>query len=57
VEKSGAWFSYGKDRIGQGRENSRAFLKENPAMLAEIESKIMDQAGLAAPSAGSKEKE
>jgi recombination protein RecA len=56
VEKSGAWFSYGKDRIGQGRENSRAFLKENPAMLAEIESKIMDQAGLA-PAAGGKEKE
>jgi recombination protein RecA len=56
VEKSGAWFSYGKDRIGQGRENSRAFLKENPAMLAEIESKLMDQAGLA-PVAGGKEKE
>ncbi|HJW71953.1 MAG TPA: recombinase RecA, partial [Geothrix sp.] len=36
VEKSGAWFSYGKERIGQGRENSRLFLKEHPEILAEI---------------------
>jgi recombination protein RecA len=42
VDKSGAWFSYNKDRIGQGRENSRQFLKENPAMLADIEAKLMD---------------
>ena len=32
VDKSGAWFSYGKERIGQGRENSRIFLKEHPDM-------------------------
>jgi recombination protein RecA len=42
VEKSGAWFSYGKERIGQGRENSRTFLQENPAMLSEIEGKLLD---------------
>lgn len=42
VEKSGAWYSYGKDRIGQGRENSRTWLTEHPAVLAEIESKLMD---------------
>jgi recombination protein RecA len=42
VDKSGAWFSYNKERIGQGRENSRQFLKENPAMLAEIEAKLME---------------
>ena len=42
IDKSGAWFSYNKERIGQGRENSRQFLKENPAMLAEIEAKLME---------------
>jgi len=42
VDKSGAWFSYNKERIGQGRENSRQFLKDNPAMLAEIEAKLLD---------------
>ena len=42
IDKSGAWFSYNKERIGQGRENSRQFLKENPAMLSEIETKLME---------------
>lgn len=42
VDKSGAWFSYNKERIGQGRENSRQFLKDNPAMLAEIEGKLLE---------------
>ncbi len=40
VEKSGAWYSYGPDRIGQGRDNVRGFLKENPDMSDEIESAI-----------------
>jgi len=40
VEKSGAWFSYGKERIGQGRENSRLFLKEHPEILEEIRTKL-----------------
>ena len=56
VEKSGAWYSYGKDRIGQGRENTRIFLKENPAMLADIRDKLLAQLGLpvrgAAPQEG-----
>jgi recombination protein RecA len=41
VDKSGAWFSYGKERIGQGRENSRIFLKEHPEMLLEIREKLI----------------
>jgi len=55
VDKSGAWFSYGGDRIGQGRENSRIFLNEHPPMLAEIEAKLLEQCGLGAkqePEAG-----
>ena len=41
IEKSGAWFSYGDERIGQGRENAKTFLKENVDMCNEIEEKIM----------------
>jgi recombination protein RecA len=48
VEKSGAWFSYGGQRIGQGRENAKQFLRENPEMAAEIEQKIRSNAGLVA---------
>lgn len=48
VEKSGAWFSYGEQRIGQGRENSKQFLVENPEIAAEIEQKIRANAGLVA---------
>jgi len=40
VEKSGAWYSYGEDRIGQGKEKVREFLKENPDMANEIEAKL-----------------
>ena len=40
VEKSGAWYSYGKDRIGQGKDNVREFLKQNPDIASEIEAKI-----------------
>jgi recombination protein RecA len=40
VQKSGTWFSYGKERIGQGRERARDFLKENKEMASEIEAKI-----------------
>ncbi len=40
IEKSGAWYSYGKDRIGQGKDNTREFLKEHPEMAKEIEMKI-----------------
>jgi recombination protein RecA len=40
IEKSGAWYSYGKDRIGQGKDNTRDFLKSNPEMAKEIEARI-----------------
>jgi recombination protein RecA len=46
VEKSGAWLSYNGDRIGQGRENAKAYLKENPRVAAEIERAIRANAGL-----------
>ncbi len=47
VEKSGAWYSYGADRIGQGKDNAREFLKEHPELAAEIEAKIRAAAGVA----------
>jgi recombination protein RecA len=46
VEKSGAWFSYDSQRLGQGRENAKTFLKDNPEIAAEIEGKIRLNAGL-----------
>ncbi|HEX7578744.1 MAG TPA: recombinase RecA [Thermoanaerobaculia bacterium] len=46
VEKSGAWFSYGDLRIGQGRENAKQFLRDNPDVAAEIEVKIRERMGL-----------
>tara|TARA_B100000678_G_scaffold130975_2_gene109507 strand:- start:2054 stop:3142 length:1089 start_codon:yes stop_codon:yes gene_type:complete len=48
VEKSGSWFSYGGERLGQGRENSKKFLRENPAIAHEIEDSIRKHAGLIA---------
>ncbi len=48
VEKSGAWFSYDGQRIGQGRENAKQFLRDNPEMAAAIENKIRGNAGLVA---------
>jgi len=48
VEKSGAWFSFDGQRIGQGRENAKTFLKANPDMAATIEQKIRANAGLVA---------
>ncbi|MBS6043868.1 MAG: recombinase RecA, partial [Clostridium baratii] len=46
VQKSGAWFSYGDIRLGQGRENAKAYLKENPEIALEIENKIRGKHGL-----------
>ena len=46
VEKSGAWFSFDGERIGQGRENTKAFLKENPKVADQIEKAIRQNAGL-----------
>ncbi len=46
VEKSGSWFSYGKTRLGQGRENVKKFFRDNPDIHAEIEMKVREKLGL-----------
>jgi recombination protein RecA len=46
VEKSGSWFSYGEERIGQGRENAKRYLTEHPEAAAEIETKVLEHYGL-----------
>ena len=48
VEKAGAWFSYNGERIGQGRENAKKFLRENPAVASTIENAVRENAGLVA---------
>ena len=48
VEKSGAWFSYNSQRLGQGRENAKQFLKDNPEIAEEIELAVRQNAGLIA---------
>jgi len=48
VEKSGSWFSFDSERIGQGRENAKAFLKEHPEVAERIERAIRQNAGLIA---------
>jgi recombination protein RecA len=50
IDKSGAWFSYKSDRLGQGRENVKTYLKEHPEIMAEIELAILEKAGLSKPS-------
>lgn len=47
IDKSGAWYSYGGERIGQGRENARLFLRDNPAVMAAIEDRIKEAYGIA----------
>ena len=46
IEKSGAWYSYGGNRIGQGKDNSREYLKENPATALELENKVREHFGI-----------
>ncbi|MDO4664909.1 MAG: recombinase RecA [Actinomycetaceae bacterium] len=46
IRKSGSWFTYGSDQLGQGRENVRSFLKDNPDLANEIEAKILRAAGI-----------
>jgi recombination protein RecA len=48
IEKSGAWYSYKGDRIGQGRDNSRVFLKENPEIMAAVENDVRTKLGIVA---------
>jgi recombination protein RecA len=45
IDKSGAWFSYGSEKLGQGKENAKITIKENPEMMAEIEGKIKEALG------------
>jgi len=52
VNKSGAWYSYGDTRLGQGRENAREFLKQNPDLTAKIEALVRKAAGLKVPEQG-----
>src|SRR5438552_1317667 len=49
IEKSGSWFSYGDMRLGQGRENSKLFIKENPDLCNEIEGKVRRALGMGGP--------
>jgi recombination protein RecA len=46
IEKSGAWYSYKGQKIGQGRENAKMFLKDNPAMMAEVEELVKGVLGI-----------
>jgi recombination protein RecA len=48
VEKAGSWFSYNEERIGQGRENAKKFLAENPSVAMAIENAVRENAGLVA---------
>jgi recombination protein RecA len=57
IEKSGAWYSYGGERIGQGRENARVYLQEHPAMMADVEQKLLASTGVLRPSTGSGDSE
>jgi len=58
VEKAGAWYAFNGEKIGQGRDNSREFLKENPELAIEIENKVRESLGIAPmqPAAGSSDK-
>src|SRR2546421_3477767 len=49
IDKSGAWFSYGNERIGQGRENAKQWLRDNPAKADEIRRKVLEKRGMIAP--------
>jgi recombination protein RecA len=49
IDKSGAWYTYGKDRIGQGKDNTREYLKEHPELAREIENKVLAAVGISVP--------
>ena len=51
VQKQGAWLSFGEDRIGQGKDNAREYLEENPDLASEIEGRIRDKLGVKNPQA------
>ncbi|MCO5121982.1 MAG: recombinase RecA, partial [Burkholderiaceae bacterium] len=55
VDKSGAWYSYKGERVGQGKDNAREFLKEHPEIALEIENRVREHFGVAARGGGSTE--
>ena len=57
IEKSGAWYAYKGQKIGQGRENAKMFLKDNPVMMAEVEELVKGVLGITANPAGAGEQE
>src|SRR5215472_2038592 len=57
IEKSGSWISYGDIRLGQGRENAKQFLRENPALVEEITRKVLEKRGLLNPPVAAKPEE
>ena len=57
VRKSGSWFTYGEDQLGQGKENARAFLQDNPELADEIEYKILAALGVGEPGRKAREEE
>ena len=46
VKKSGAWYTYDSDQLGQGRENSERFLRENPEIAVQLQAKVLEAVGL-----------
>src|SRR5690606_41342954 len=50
IEKSGTWFSYNGERLGQGRENAKSYLRQNPNVAADIELRLRRELGLPTPS-------
>ncbi len=52
IDKSGAWYSYGSQRIGQGRENAKLYLKDNPALMSEVEEKVKTILGISGVAPG-----
>jgi len=57
IEKSGAWYSYKGERLGQGRDNTRIFLKENPDILAQVEAEVREKLGVKPKAAAVKDDE
>ncbi|MEC9380856.1 MAG: DNA recombination/repair protein RecA, partial [Candidatus Latescibacterota bacterium] len=57
IEKSGTWFSYGGERLGQGRENARMYLRENPEVAGQIEAEVRTALGIELPGPAGADKE
>lgn len=57
VRKSGAWYTFDGDQLGQGRENAKRFLKENPEVAVQLQARVMEKVGLAGPAGGSFDEE